>query len=270
VRGLASLPYSYIYVGARYVYIWLAATILLAVLVYLLRKKARLLPYAAMLSAFILFGGMLLHTVAELNTVSLNVYNCSEGLTTGLDYHGDLYFFAFKSKSKEAYDLLDDFQHQYGSAEVAVCSEKSDYRNYSRLDNREFAISGYLLYDIDDIKDEEAERMIANGLVRYVIDSDVSFMAYPAKRKVLTYLTVGETDILILPNHYPFKNIPEQCREPDMIVMTTYLEGYENLRCSTLVISNTDENSREIIERMHGAYQNIMTTSSGSLSIDLR
>ena len=270
VHGLSSLPFSYVYVGAQYVYIWLGVTIVLAATVYLLRKKVRLLPYAAMLSAFILFGGMLLHTVNELNTVSLEVYDCGEGLTTGLDYHGDLYLFGFKSKAKEAYDLLDDIQLWYGSAEAAVCSEKSDFRNYMRLRNREFAISSYLLYDIDDAGDEEADIMIANGLIDYTIDSGVSFRVYPAKRKVLSYLTAGHTDILILPNHYPYQKIPEECRDPDIIVMTTYSEGYEELSCDLLVVSNTAENSREIAGQMQGAYHDMMTTSSGKISIDLR
>jgi ComEC/Rec2-related protein len=270
VEGLSSLSFSYLFVGARYVYIWLTVTILLAAAVYLLRRRVRLWPYAVLVSALLFIGGTLVHTVSQLNTVSLEVFDCGAGLTAGLDYHGDLYLFGFKAKAKEAYPLLNELQMKYGGAALAVCGEASDYRNYTRMDDREFAISDYMLYDIDDAKGELTDALIANTVTRYDIDSGVSFTVCPAKRKVMTYLTVGETDILILPNHFPYKKIPDKCRRADIIVMTTYTEGYEQLLCDTLVVSNTPENSRAIAVQMQGVYQHYTDTSSGNVSIDLR
>lgn len=267
---LSSLPFSYVRIGAAYVYIWTAAAIVLGVISLALRKRYRMYNIAALLSAVVLLSGMIIHTVITLNTVELNVFQCGNGMAVGLDYHGSLYMLSFDAKSYDAYDLVKELSYDYGSAELAVCGRGTEYKNYMKLSDREFAISRILMYD-NDIADSSGITMLTDGTpCDYWIADDVLLTVTPYKGKLMSYLTVGDTDIVILPYKYQLKGIPDAQRSADIIIVSDSAKDYETLRCGRLIISSEYSEADRISSAMSIVSGNISSTADGAVTIDLR
>lgn len=270
VDGLSSLPFSYVHIGHDFFYIWMGVTIILGVIVIARRNHYRLLPLAAVLSAIVLLGGTLISAVFELNKTVLEVYGCGEGLAVSLYDRGSLYMLSFDAKSFEAYGVLDDLSRRYGHAELAVCTRKHDFVNYSRTTDKEFAISRYLLYDDTVSFDGSSELISADTADSYILGDDAALTITVAQGKILSYLTVNDTSILIVPSKYPYKKIPEEYRTADIIVMTEARDGYENLRCGRLIISSTAEKAERYEEQMTGCCRELYDTRGGNVTVDLR
>lgn len=270
VRGLSSLPFSYIEIGHGFFYFWMGVTVLLGLFVILCRNRYRFLPVAATLSAIILLSGMITTAVIDYDTVALTVYQCGGGLTVGYNHRGTLYMLAFDANSDEAYELLDELSHRHSGAELAVCSRKRDFVNYSRIIDKEFAISHYLLYDKTIKYDGSAELIESDGAEQYLLGEGALLTLAPKNQKILSYLTVDGTTILVIPSYYPYKAIPEQLRRADIIVMSVPRDGYENLSCATLIVSADAETAADITRLMSGRYQQILYTDHGDVTVTLR
>ena len=270
VRTLAGLPFSYVHIGADYVYIWMAATVVLGIIVIAWRNGYRFLPYASLISFILLLVLAMNHAVGCLHTVELNVYSCGEGIAAGLDYHGDLYMLGFSAKSKEAYAVFERLSRSYSKAELAVCMKPSDLKNYTRLVDREFAISRRLLYDKSILADDDPDTMTARTDEIYYIGADAYFVTAVCQNKILVSLLVNGRNILLIPDRFPYDKIPESMRQADIIVIQNVYDGYEQLRCDTLVVSNTAEKARAAAELMQRSANDIIATDTDDISIDLR
>ena len=270
VNGLSSLPFSYVYIGHVFFYIWMGVTVLLGVIVIARRDNYRMLPIAAVISMIILICGTITCAIFDMNRTALEVYSCGEGLTVGLCNRGDLYMLSFDAKSAQAYELLDDLSRSYGSAELAVCSRKHDFKNYSRLTDKEFAISHYLLYDDTVSYDGGAELIPADSADSFILGEGATLTVTVAQGKALSYLTVDDTSVLIIPSKYPFKKIPEEYRTSDIIVISEAGDGYDGLRCGRLIVSNTAENADISEESMAGCCRELYDTRDGDITVDLR
>ena len=270
VHILSSFRFSYIYIGADYVYIWMWVTIALGVMVILLRKRYRLLPLASLLSAVLLLACMLVHTVISLNTVALHVFQCGDGIAAGLDYHGDLYMLGFSAKSKEAYRVLNAVSRRYGQTQLAVCMKKKDWKNYTRLDDREFAILRCMLYDSDKITNYGTEMVYADEKTVYRLGDEAQLRVCVSGSKMLVYLTVEGTSALLLPDGYPYEQIPEDMREADILVVEDSCEDYERLQYHKLVISSAADNADAVGERLCKDGCEVYKTCVGDVSITLR
>lgn len=266
IDGLASLPFSYVHIGHDFFYLWMGVTLVLGAAVILLRRY-RLLPYAALLSAILLIGGTVWNAAAELNTVALYAYACGDGLTVGLDCHGSLYLFSFTAESYDAYRILDSLSSRYHGAELAVCSGKREYNNYSRLSDQEFAIRRYLLYDKDN---RYVDTMIPYDAADvYRLDDGVTLEVAERYGKLLSFLRVGDTTILIIPSKFPYRNIPEAFRTADIIVLSQPSDGYGQLTCDTLIVSNTGDDLPAITAIMQDSCREIRCTGGEDVSIRL-
>lgn len=270
VDALASLPFSYVNIGSDYVYIWLGISILLGVIVIALRNRCRCLPYAVILSGLILLGGMISSRVTQLNTVALQVYDCGEGLTVGFDYHGNLTLFAFDAKSREAYRIAENLSRRYGSAQLAVCSKKHDFVNYTRLTDREFAVSHFLLYD-NSIHDTASDELIAYSPTEdYHLGGGALLHAEEKDGRLLSILTVDGTTVVVIPPRYPYSAIPDRYRSADIIVMSRAEKDYDKLSCGTLIVSGTADEAQQIAALMSGRYTEIRYTCQGDVTVPLR
>jgi len=270
VRSLADLPFSYVHIGADYVYVWMAVTVILGIIVVALRNRYRFLPYASLISFILLLTLAMNHAVGCLNTVEFNVYQSGEGIAAGLDYHGDLYILGFSAKSREAYAVLNRLSRTYSGAKLAVSMKQGDWKNYARLDDREFAISRRMLYDKSILSDDDPDAMTARSDEIYYIGEDAFFSVNLYQKKILIYLTVNDRTILLIPDKYPYDKIPESMRQADVIVIQNACDGYEKLRCGTLIVSNTAEKALVAMEQMQSSAKDILTTDTDDISINLR
>ena len=270
IGALASLPFSYVYIGHGFFYIWTGVTLLLGGAVIAFRRRLRLLPYAAVISAIFLIAGTMISAAVDFNSITLTVYQCGDGLTVAYRHQGALYMLAFDAKSGDAYRLLGTLADSSGGAELAVCSKKHDYVNYSRVSDKEFAISRYLLYDNSVKDDGTAELITYSDAEQYFIGDGAVLTVSEGGGKLMSYLTVDDVSVLVIPDKFPYRKIPEAMRRADVIVMTEARDGYEGLSCDVLIVSSSADNAPDVIERMQGRYRRIYCTCDDDVTIDLR
>ena len=268
VRALASLPFSYVRVEDEFFIVWVVISVILGIIVIARRDNYRFLPAAATISAIILLSGIIYTSVVSLNTVSLEIYGGS-GMAVGLDLRGRLSLLSMDTSRREASDILDRLASRTGSADAAVCTGKRDLNNYLRLSEREFAISDILMYDTAISYSGGARlRQADDSLIR--LDDDAHLELRPQGSRLLSYLTVGKRSILIVPDGYPYRYIPEGFRDADIIIMRRSLKGYEGLSCSDLVICGDAPAAAETAAQMSASCEHIDYACEGDITIDLR
>lgn len=268
VRALASLPFSYIRVGTVFADIWVVVSVILGAVLLARRNNYKLLPYTTLLSAAVLAFLAVAEALIGLNTVALRVYDCS-GMAVGVDLRGRYSMLSLDADSRSAADILDGLSARYGSAEVAVCSSKRDLRNYSRLSEREFAISHLLMYDTDIRYDGSARLWQADDWSAYLGD-DAYLNVRSRGKRLLSYLQAGDWTVLVIPDGWPYRYIPEEFRAADIIVMRRALDGYEGLTCSALIICDSGESAEQSARLMSSSYDTIEYTYNGDITVDLR
>ena len=269
VNGLSSLPFSYISIGHDFFYIWMGVTVALGILTVVLRRRYRLLPYAAILSMILLIGGTVTHAVIEMNTVTLTAYSCGDKMTVGLHYHGRLYMLAFDAESYDAYRILNTLSRDDRSAELAVCSKKHDLVNYSRLLDKEFSVDRYLLCQMPANQYASAELIAYDSADSYLLEDDVSLSVFESGGKLASYLTVNGSTVLIIPPRFPMSAIPAQYRTADVIVLSQTGKSYDTLSCGTLIVSGTEDSGDTIAGEMKNNCRTVLCTGGEDITIPM-
>ena len=274
VDGLASLPFSYVFVGETYVFIWVILSILLGLIVLACGNRYKYLPAAALISLSLLIGGAVYSAVDRMDTVSLNVYECKNGLAVGFDYHGKLYMLACDANSNEVYELFSrKLSLRYGEAELAVCSRKRDLSCYSRLTQREFATRELLLYCGNIFYDYRSDDLDAvnNSHIRCEYElGEAHLTVIGQSDKLMSYLEVNGHTVLVLPRKFPAQNIPDDMLSADYIILCDTAKGYEALDCERLIISDTSDDTFSTAKKLSGTYRYYEAAANGDVVIDLR
>lgn len=271
VSFLASLPFAYIRVGSAYVYVWLTVTIILGAVVIALKKRYRLLPYAALLSAIVLLAGWLAHTVISLNTLDLEVYSCGDGMYIGVNDRGRLHLLSMDCRSKPAYEITEELLYRFGGADTAFCKNESALDKYIYYSTGRFAISDYLLYDSKGSAGERVESINAfDSDMMFILDDDLTLSVNVDSGKPLCRLEAGDKTVLIVPKKYKIRNIPEDWLYSDVIVISDEPDSADGLSCSKLIVSSSGEKAPLIADVMADCYESIRYTCDGDIKYDLR
>ena len=270
VGVLGGLPFSYIHIGARYVYLWLGITLLLGICVLLYRNRYRYLPYAALGSVVILLAGMLTGGLLSMHTLYLEVYQCGAGLCAGINSGGRLYLISMDANRGERYTVLNDLSDRYGGAALALCADDTDYSVYSDYANREFAISRYLLYDREEYDFEIDGVTGFSADSTFLLEDDLTLTVTVCGDTVIPYITAAGKTILVIPQDCALTDIPEHLRHPDVIILTRAFDGADQLGCTDMVISDVFALSLITAEELQGCYDKVYVTCEGNVRLDLR
>ncbi len=269
VGFLADLPFSYIYIRSSYFYVWLAVSILLGMIVLLYRARQQALRLAVFGSALILLAGVMTNTIIELNTFSLEVYYCGEGLCVGVNSGGSLYLLSMSANSQSRYGVMQKLSDRYGGAELALCRSEGDLSAFQFYSDREFAFSRYLLYDKKDDKGDADILTFRDGET-FVLDDDLIMTLAVKDQYVVPVLNAGGREILIVPYGCTLRDIPAEYRSPDILVMTKLFEGADELTCTDLIISDSADFSCMTADSLRNGYDHVYMTCNGDISYDLR
>lgn len=270
VDGLASLPFAYYRISAVFVYVWMAITVILGIVVILYRNRYRYLKYAVLCSALILLGGILSHQLLQMNVFSLEVYSCGNGICAGINKGGKLYLLQMDADTKELYPIWEKLSYRYGSAETALCCNKNDIRLFELYRDDEFAISTLLLYDKKQ-EYTEAENIVSfDQDSTFVLDDDISLYVSVVGNTAVPYISAGERHILIVPSGCSVDDIPTEMRTADVIVLSHADSGTEELRCEDLIISESGDLAPLTADALKGSYQHVYMTDQGDVHYRLR
>lgn len=241
-RLLSSLPFAYVRVKSLYLYIWVAATLILFIIAYLLRKRCRLYPMIALLSAIIMTVGLSVHCVVTLNTNQLEFYAGKTGSVVYLNYCGRVHMLRFDCDSNTAYQMLKQLQNEHDGAYTATATTYAESVNYSRMSDNEFPIDHYLMYrSVNRNVNASVPDESIGGASVVMLDDGVRMNTVEHDRKLLLYLTDTDRTILLIPNGFDYEAIPQSMRKADIIFIGKSKEKYAGLSCDTLVLCSSEQ-----------------------------
>ncbi|WP_316607347.1 ComEC/Rec2 family competence protein [uncultured Ruminococcus sp.] len=212
---LASVPGAYIPVHEPFVPICFFVNAVLMTAVLLLRRRYNLLLPAALTAFAVFLGGFLIHSAIELNTIELIVSDADGGMSVALNSRGNLHLLAMDCKSRDYYRIMNELSDRFGSAESALCLDKSEYERYLNYSDHEFAIHRYLLYDIED---EGEGSTIFSGDSDFVLDDGVTLSVSTADGQPVMLLRTPHKQVVLLPEGAAVSDIPLSWREADCII----------------------------------------------------
>lgn len=247
VKTLASFSFAYIHINALYFYIWTAVTLSLGIAAYLLRRRYRLYPYVALLSAIVLTGGLMVHCIISLNTNYLEYYAGKDGAAVCLNYCGRIHMLRFDCDSSSAYKVLYRIEDDYGGAQSAICTTYSESLNYDRLSERELPITHYLKYQkVTRVAWEHKTDEVLSGSATITLDDGVILRTVENNGKLLLYLTDSKKAIMLIPSGFDFDAIPASMRYADVIVIDRSAEKYDDLSCEELFLTSSEKQKNKL------------------------
>ena len=270
VDGIASLPFAHFRVGQAFIYAWLAVTVILGIVVILYRNHYRYLKYAVLCSLIILLGGGLTQQALQMNTFSLEVYSYDNGLCAGINKGGKLYILQMDANTKQLYTLWNQLSSRYGSAEVALCCNENEIRHFQLYRDDEFAISTLLLYDKEQKYQKEENIVPFDKDCTYVVDDDIVIRLSVVNNTAVPYITAGERRILIIPPGCEIDDIPKELRTADVILLSQAQQGYDQLRCEDMIISDNSDLSMLSANALKDSYHHVFFTDQGDVHYRLR
>lgn len=270
VDGIAALPFAYFRVSQTFVYAWLAVTIIMGIVVILYRNKYLYLKYAVLCSAVILLGGGLTHQLLQMNTFTLEVCSCGNGICAGINKGGKLFLLQMDANTNQLYSLWDQLSACYGSAEVALCYNENEIRHFQLYRDDEFAISTLLLYDKKQEYTDEENVISFDKDSTFVVDDEISIRVSVVNHTAVPYVTAGDRHILIVPSDCELDDIPKEMRKADAILLSRAQKGMEQLRCEDMIISNDSDLALLTANALDDSYQHVYMTDQGDLHYWLR
>lgn len=270
VKGLSSLPFAFCRISSPFVFVWLALTITLGLVVLLYRNRYRYLKAAALCSLTILLGGSLIHGLLQSRQFSLEVYDSGAGICAGINKGGRLYLLSMDGNTQNLYPIWNKLTYRYGAAEFALCCKESENRNYLLYRDDEFAISTLLLYDSDGRYTDEIDAVTFQESNTFLLDDEITVTVSVNEGVVIPYITAGEKRLLIVPRDCQIDDIPESMRSADVILLSRAIEGMQRLRCEDMIISGNDDLAIRTALALKECYHHVYFTDQGDVYYRLR
>lgn len=269
VDGLASLPFAYIKITNSFIYIWLAVTVLLGIIVILCRNHYRYLKAAALCSLILILSGCLLQEILQMSVFSLEVYPCGSGICAGVNSGGRLHLLCMDAGAKELRQVWRSLERRYSGAESALCPNEANLRKCQLYRDDEFAISTIMLYDNSGYHSQDDNIVEFDNSCTFIPDDDLILNISVNGNKVIPFVKVADSTVLIVPKGCKLSDIPEKYRQADIIVMSKTFKGMENLQCKSLIVSNEIEDAKQTAGEMKGTFEQVLFTED-VIRCDLR
>lgn len=273
VNWFASLPFSYVTVNNGFVYLWLIMYAVLFVMMLLCDNKIQAMKVCALSLAMVFLAGYITSGVLSLNTSKLNVLDVGDGtavMYTDSDISAVLKLDCNQSNNYLAVDKIERMTNS-----VDFCSSVSDTTtsvNSLYALTKAFAISDVLLYDtrrsvefggkvgnMITPSDDFTVELNDNARVNYLMTDD----------GYIIFLNARGCTTLILPPFIDARNIPENYRTADYIIMNNNPINSGLLSCDTLIVSNCDDYSSKIMKFTDVCCNRVLLTVDGDIEIVL-
>lgn len=251
----ASVPMAYVRADYDFVFFWVFASLALLALIHVLRRKGKGLNIlCGILSLLILIAGGVGHTLAYRNTLTLYISPAYSGQAVVLSSKDGNAVLACSGEIYNSYNIISILDTLYNEGKLMIISSKDNTASQNAADIlSRFDYEEILMYDTDD-SSEHAESIKASSAKvndtygDYFIKlwDKATLSIIERQGSVYQYLVCGSTSVLILPSYGSVLQIPEDMRNPDVLITSGMLSDMELLSFDTL-ISNGDDFTRSAV-----------------------
>lgn len=267
VHLFGSWKFSYVKVGAPYLYLWLILTAVLAAVAYLLCRNYRLMKYVCLISLTVLLGGALSFCFLTADEVSLFVFDGGGKNAVALSSADRLMILDMDCPKSAARSAVDTLSYDFSSAETAVCSSEREKNLLSSLSGREFAISRFLEYDDGEEASASANADFFTEPVRVDFSDEVTTTVGVTERGLYHYVAAREKTALVMERGVCASDIPAPYRSADVIVANTVYEDFSLLSCDTLVLTSSRPLAEIAASGLTASYQRVIFSAESDVRL---
>ncbi len=277
MKWFAEIPFCSVQADKIYFYVWLAVSVVLVIVGYLIKAKIFYIRTSVALSTITLVLGWALYLIVDYNIVTLNVYY-SQGVTAAVRNGNNATILSCGGTNKYRYTVTQALSVDLSSVDnIIIPNQKNRYSEYlpSLLD--EFDVSNVLVYD----KDSENQEMLESydGFGRSVFGDNVSFSLrlnsytddtiYAFDGITVQYIVTNNSSILFLPSGVDVSKLPESILSVDYILTDGVPEKSDLLNCQSIIFAGKEEDFEKSEYELSMISDNIITAFDDKTEIKL-
>ncbi len=243
-KFFASFPLAYVKADFSFVVFWVFSSIALFAVAYALRRKGRGLNLICIvMSIAVLASGAAGHMIASQNRLTVYIAPSKYGqgiIIASKDGNAILSVPDDNSATENITEILEDI---YTQNQLMIVNSVSKYAcSNSEIILSEFDYEQVLMYDKSSNKDYTV-----------TLWNKATFNVFEVSGNVYMHLVSGDTSVLILPSSGDALEIPQNLRNPDVLVTSGIIDNMELLSFTTLIANGSSFKQGAVIDFYHGS-----------------
>lgn len=275
----ADIPYSSVNSDKPYFYVWIAVSIILVIIGYLIKAKGKYVACAVAISFLTLVTGSVVYMLLTENDVTATVYNAGNGMTVDVRSRNNISVLCCGGNAESTEGILDDIADDYNSFDFLIIpNQKYKYSRYQFDFISEFDCSNVLVYDngstdfqmLSDY-DGQSRNSFENG-VRFTLclSENVTDTVLCVDDVVYQLISSEESTMLIMPSSADISALPDEFRNTDYAVIDSVPKNYNLLNCKYLIYSNTEKEFKKDYNSLKEINADLVNTYESDVIIDLQ
>ncbi len=266
----ASIPFAYVDVTYKYVYIWVFAYIVILILMWFCKGKHKASLFTILVTVLFLVG-YISSSVFASGVCNLFVYDVYDGVSVVYSSKEISAVLNIDCSSYDKNSSISKIKNTVPSLDfAATVNDSTSGSNCLKSLCEVFAIDTVLLYDtkravpltensnnVIEIEESQTVEFSDGSKVEYVLTDE----------KYLTYFMYSEKSLLIVPKGIDIENVEEKYRKADTIILCDCPENFELLSCDTLIISANEFVSYNLMKFTHGISNRVLLTCEGDIKL---
>lgn len=279
---LSSLPVTTLSIGDGYIMFWIFGTLLLFALAFFLNRKNETFKHSRvtiLLSAILFLTGYLSYSVSTRDKISLSILSVDKGLSLVLTKNGRASILScggskFKSNAINEYLSFNHIKDVDYMMIPSTNNENSLYVDKILKEQHPTTVTfpKSNKFDTKITKSLLPEKGTYDFTKSLHVDiwQDVSIDAHVDKEKCAMKLSIYNVTVLICPNGFDAKNLPNNYRNCDFFVVNSVSRNCNKIHSIYSIISNDDTNLAKEVNRLcPGEEQLFVTGNDGDIIIDV-
>lgn len=279
---LSALPVTTLSVGDGYIMFWIFGTLLLFAVAFFLNRKNKTFKYSkitALLSVILFLTGHFSYTVSTRNKISLSVLSVDKGLSLVLTKNGRASILScggskFKANAISEYLSLNHIKNVDYMMIPSMSNENSFYADKVLKEQHPTIVT---LPKSNKLNTKITKSFFPeNGTYKFTkslhVDmwKDISIDAHVETEKCAMKLTIYNVTVLICPNGFDAKKLPNNYRNCDFFIVNSATKNCNKINSLYSIISNDDKNLKKEISRLCPANDRLFVTGNdGNIIIDV-
>lgn len=238
-KFFASFSMAYVKADYGFAAFWIFSGIALFSLAYMLRRKGKgLHALCVVMSILVLLSGAIGHLLVSQNTVTLYVAPAKNGQNIIIDSKDGNVLVSTADDNSSKENIFDTLDFIYTENQLML----ADANNGSAAESSKDILSLFdykevLMYDTD-----------IKGDCTLKLWDKATLSTFEHEGEVYLYLVCNNTSVLILPSSGDAEDIPEDMRNPDVLITSGMLANMELLSFDTLISNGTSFKQAAVID----------------------
>lgn len=280
VVGLFSeIPFSSVKSDKPYFYIWIALSISLVIIGYLIKGRAKYAACAVSLSFVTLISGCFVHMILTKNNVSATVYSVGGGMTVAVKSNDNVSVLCCGGPADKTEEIIEDISDDYCTIDfIIIPNQKHSYSRYQYELVNQFDCSNVLVYDNESTDFEMLSDY--DGQTRQSFGDDVRFTVNLSENVTDSVLSIDGVvyqllsgkgcTMLVVPSGADISKLPEEYRNADISVIEAIPKNENLLNSKQLIYSDTAKSYKENFSSLKEICDDVISTAESDIIIDLK